>query len=397
MTSSIPTSAATARAVASLSPVSSTGRRPSALSDATASADVGLTVSATTSTRAGRAVPAGGDRRAARALGGLPWRPPARAGMQAQSASSAGAPERRRRGRRRRPRRRGPRGWRSPRRAGSAPSSSRAPRAIAWAIGCSEASSSAPASRSTLVAILAVGGDDVDERHAAGRHGAGLVEHDRVDRAGGLEDLRALDQQAELRAAAGADEQRGRRGEPERARAGDDQHGDGGGERERRVLAGADPEAERRDGEADHDRDEHARDAVGEPLHGRLAALRVGDEPRDLGQRGVGADLRRADDEAAAGVDRRAGDLVAGRLLDRHGLAGEQRLVDRATGALLDDRRRSRPSRRGGRRSGRRRRAARPARGARCRRRRARATSLAPSSSSAVSAAPARRLARASK
>ena len=34
-------------------------------------------------------------------------------------------------------------------------------------------------------------------------------------------------------AAAGADEQRGRRGEPERARAGDDQHGDRGGERER--------------------------------------------------------------------------------------------------------------------------------------------------------------------
>ena len=42
MTSSMPTSAATARAVVSLSPVSRTGRSPSACSDATASADVVL-------------------------------------------------------------------------------------------------------------------------------------------------------------------------------------------------------------------------------------------------------------------------------------------------------------------------------------------------------------------
>ena len=46
--------------------------------------------------------------------------------------------------------------------------------------------------------------------------------------------------------------------------------------------------------------------------------------------------LRRAHDQAAARVDGRAGDVVAGLLLDRHGLAGQQRLVDRA-GALLDD------------------------------------------------------------
>ena len=46
--------------------------------------------------------------------------------------------------------------------------------------------------------------------------------------------------------------------------------------------------------------------------------------------------LRGAHDQAAAGVDGGAGDVVAGLLLDRHGLAGQQRLVDRA-GALLDD------------------------------------------------------------
>ena len=46
----------------------------------------------------------------------------------------------------------------------------------------------------------------------------------------------------------------------------------------------------------DHDRDEDGRDAVGEALHGRLAGLRLGDEPRDLRQRRVGADLGRAHD-----------------------------------------------------------------------------------------------------
>ena len=63
------------------------------------------------------------------------------------------------------------------------------------------------------------------------RHGAGLVEHDGVDAAGRLEDLGTLDEDAELRAATGADEQRGRCREPERARAGDDQHRDRGAER----------------------------------------------------------------------------------------------------------------------------------------------------------------------
>ena len=88
--------------------------------------------------------------------------------------------------------------------------------------------SSAPASRSTSSSVRRRRRDDVDERHPPGRHRAGLVEHDGVDAAGRLEHLGALDQDAELGAAAGADQQRGRRGQPERARAGDDQHGDGG-------------------------------------------------------------------------------------------------------------------------------------------------------------------------
>ena len=331
----MPTSAATARAVASLSPVSSTVRRPSACSRSTASAEVGLTVSATASrprTSPSQATStavrpcASASRRAASSASGtrrLHSRHQRRAAdLDAAPADHAldaealavderldGLERRRARGRRRRsPARSGARRRpRARRRRPAAPPRRCRPR------------------RTTRASAIRPRG-----------HGAGLVEHDRVDAAGGLEDLRALDQQPELRAAAGADEQRGRRGEPERARAGDDQHGDGGGEREREVLARADPEAERGDRDADHDRHEDARDPVGEPLDGRLARLRLGDQPRDLRERGVGADLRRAHDQPAAGVDARARDLVAGLLLDRHGLAGQQRLVDGGVAGLDD-------------------------------------------------------------
>ena len=47
---------------------------------------------------------------------------------------------------------------------------------------------------------------------------------------------------------------------------------------------------ERRERDRDHDRDEDGRDAVGEPLHRRLARLRLLDEARDLRERRVGAD-----------------------------------------------------------------------------------------------------------
>ena len=265
--------------------------------------------------------------------------------------------------------------------------------ATARAIGCSEAYSSARGEAAYLVDGLAVGGHHVVDGHLAGGHGAGLVEHDRVDPAGRLEHLGALDQDAELGAAPGADHQRRRRRQAQRARAGDDQHGDRGGERGRRAAAGAEPEAEGGDGEPDHDRHEDAGDPVGQALHLGLAVLGVLDEPGHLGELGVGADPGRAHDEPAAGVDGRADDRVAGADLDRHRLAGEHRGVDR--GGALDDlavgrdllagaddelspttswstgTRTSTPSR-------------------------STATSLAPSSSSARSAAPAWRLARCS-
>ena len=153
--------------------------------------------------------------------------------------------------------------------------------------------------------------------------------------------------------------------------------------------AGAEPEAEGGDRERDDDRHEDPGDAVGQPLHLGLAVLRVLDQPGHLGELGVGADPGGPHDEPAAGVDRGADDGVADADLDRHRLAGEHRGVD-GGGALDDDavggdllagaddepRRRPRARRPGTRVST-------PSRST--------ATSLAPSSSRARSAAPARR------
>ena len=184
----------------------------------------------------------------------------------------------------------------------------------------------------------AVGSDDVDERHLAGGDGAGLVEHDRVDSLGRLEHLGTLDEDPELCASTGADHERGGCGETERARAGDDQHGDGGGERSGGAVGrrGDEPESERRHGEGDDDGHEDARDPVGESLDLCLAGLGVLDQAGDLGERSVGPDPGGAHDEAAAGVDGGAGDGVAGADFDRNRFAGEQRGVD-GRGALDDD------------------------------------------------------------
>ena len=357
---------------AALSPVSRTGRSPSALSAATASADVGLTVSATTSTP--RTAPSQADERPR--CGPAPRRRVAPA-SQVRQGSPGPVGHERRRGRPATP-------WPSttpstprpsrfakPSTAGSAPSSSRAAPAMACAIGCSDASSTAPARRSTSRALVAVG-DATSTRLmrpvvTVPVLSSTIVSTRRVDsRISGplISSPSCAPRPVPTSSAVGV--------------ASPSAHGQAMISTATAAVnanAASSPAPSQKpsvgDREADHDRDEHARDAVGEPLDRRLAGLRVGDEPRRSGP----ARCRRRPwsraRQAAAGVDGRAGDLVAGPLLDRDRLAGEQRLVDGA-GRPPRRRRRSRPSRRGGRRSGRRRRAARPGRGARRRRRRAR-------------------------
>ena len=198
-------------------------------------------MSATTSTACGRTVPAGQRRRCCPAASARSPGPPTRSGgrCRPQSASNALAPghdrvavddaldpepgavgERLDGGQRRRCRARRGRRRRWPR-----------------AIGCSDACSSGADEPQHLIggrcpspAITSTS----SMRPVVTR--AGLVEHDRVDAPRRLEHLGALDEDAELRAPAGAHEQRGGRGQTERAGAGDDQHRHRGGERGRGRL-----------------------------------------------------------------------------------------------------------------------------------------------------------------
>ena len=74
---------------------------------------------------------------------------------------------------------------------------------------------------------------------------AGLVDHERVHLFHPLDGFRVLDEHAGLRAAADADHDRHRRGEPERARAGDDQHRDRIDDRVREPRLRPEPHPER--------------------------------------------------------------------------------------------------------------------------------------------------------
>jgi hypothetical protein len=165
-------------------------------------------------------------------------------------------------------------------------------------------------------------------RHDPGGDGPGLVQQDRVDAAGGFQRLIALDEDAQLRAAPACHHQRGRGRQPERARARNDEHGEGGADRTPRRGACDQPagQGQRRRGE--HRGHEHAADPVGEPLDGRLIRLGMLDQRDQLRHLGVLAGPGRpnhqpAGDDHGAGADRAAGGGVGG-----HRLAGHRAGVD---------------------------------------------------------------------
>jgi hypothetical protein len=125
---------------------------------------------------------------------------------------------------------------------------------------------------------------DGDQRHLTCGHCAGLVEHDGVDGTRRLEHFRASDQDAELRTAAGADQQSSRCGQTECAGTRNDEHGYGGGKRVDRTMPRQQPCSKSRS-RGQHDRrHEDCRDAVGQSLHGRLARLGRFDESSNARQ-----------------------------------------------------------------------------------------------------------------
>ena len=322
-TRSMPAARAIASAVRRLSPVSMTTSSPSRWSSATASTEPGLERvgdgdDGRPAARRGRRRPASCRPRPARRR-----RPAATPTSIPAASRKPGATDQDRRpvdGRpdarhRRSPRRRSPRAGRgrasrSPRarwrRRADARSRARRPRRARGA----RSSAGAPAARTT----------SRDPRLALGER-AGLVEHDRPDRAEPLERLGVAEQDAGLGALARADHDRGRRGEPERAGAGDDQDGDGVEQREVEGGRRADdePDDERQRREPEHGRDEVAGDDVGQALDRRPRALGLGHEPDDPGEHGVRADPRRPEGQRPGRVERAADDQVARRAWRRAG------------------------------------------------------------------------------
>ena len=209
-----------------------------------------------------------------------------------------------------------------------------AARATAAASGCSEPRSAAATRRSSASGVVraspAPAGRDVGHRRPALGDRAGLVEHDRAHGVSGLERGAVADEHTVLGAFAGAYHDGRRGGQAQRARAGDDQHGDGvdegvvhGG-----LRSGQQPHHERGRGDHHDGRHEPARDQVGEAGDRRPRALGLFDQAHDLRERRLGAHAGGAERERAGRVQRGADDLVAGLFDHRQRFAGEHRLVD---------------------------------------------------------------------
>ena len=153
-----------------------------------------------------------------------------------------------------------------------------------------------------------------------------------------MQRLAAANQHPIQRAQTDAGRQTHRRRHAERARARDDErrHTDDESVRQRRLRAEIVPGDKAENREDHHGGRKVTRNDIHDPLNGHLRSLRVLHHADDVRQRGVLADLGRAELERAGLVDRRADHLVADFFLDRHALAGHHRFVYR-TGAVQHD------------------------------------------------------------
>eukprot|EP00982_Pelagococcus_subviridis_P008541 30850-Pelagococcus_subviridis.AAC.23 len=187
----------------------------------------------------------------------------------------------------------------------------------------------------------------------AQRQRARLIEHDGVHLVRALQHVATAYQQPVPRAQRRPHEHRGRRREPERAGARDDEHARGelqtekqrtvragdnrGGERRGEQLrAHRGPKRERRRARAHDAVHELPGDFVREPLHGGLALLRRLDHPHDARDGRLLAAVDHLDDDGAVQVHRPGRDVVSGAFRARYRLAVDRGLVH-LTRALDDD------------------------------------------------------------
>ncbi len=176
---------------------------------------------------------------------------------------------------------------------------------------------------------ITVGGQRHDVGHlrlATGQR-AGLVEGENGNFFRALQRLGVFDQNSGARALPGADHDRRRRRQPERARTGNDQHGHGIDQRLGEIAGIQPPADESRQRNRTDDRHEHRRNPVGQALYRRLRALRLADQADDPGQQGLFADPGCPAMQDPLAIGGRREHLVAQRLAHRHALAGQHRFV----------------------------------------------------------------------
>lgn len=160
--------------------------------------------------------------------------------------------------------------------------------------------------------------------------GAGLVEDDGAKRVHPLERFAATNEQAKLGTATGGDKDGDGGGESERARAGDNKHGDSGNHRRSDAVAGKEPAEEGRDRDRDDRRHEHRRDPIRQALNGRLITLRLVHELEDLSEHRLVTGAPDPHPKRRRAVHCAPDHLVRDRFCDRHRLTGNHRLIDDA-------------------------------------------------------------------
>ncbi len=172
--------------------------------------------------------------------------------------------------------------------------------------------------------------DDVHDARCAARQRAGLVKRHAPNRPGPLEMRAALDQDSLTRRRRQGRHDRDRCRDHQRARARNDE------EHKTAIRPFANRPVEQRrhrhegGGEANHRRRVVARKPVHENLDWRAASLSGFHEVDDSRERRVAAQPRDPHFECAAAIDGAGEHLVSRSLIDRQGLSGDRRLIDRA-------------------------------------------------------------------
>jgi hypothetical protein len=168
------------------------------------------------------------------------------------------------------------------------------------------------------------------KRHQARpAHGerARLVKSHHARLVGQLQRLRVFDEDAMARRHPGARHDGHRRGQAQRARAGNHQHRHRTNERQLHRLADPPPAQERGQRHQHDHRHKHRRNLVHQALNRRLGGLRVFHQANDAGQHRGRADGRHAHAHLAVAVDAAAREGRAWRLGHGQGLAGKHGLV----------------------------------------------------------------------